>query len=190
MQTSVLSNVNKTNASKKKAARDERRRAKTGASPTLSRGTGSRTPSSPLVPTNLALSTSADKSSSKEALSGSLKCTPHYTSTASMAEKIGSLVSTDFRYSDKQEEKLISQFDTFFGMLGWTNEDNMADSADAPFPRPEALGANPDAVSMISPGIIIYLQAISAFVKTVIVDNLYISSSTTYDQLAEYNFVH
>ena len=91
---------------------------------------------------------------------------------------------------DNEEEKLIAQFITFFGMLGWTNEDNMAESADHPFPQPDALSANPDTLRIISPGIVIYLQAISAFVKTVRVDNLYISSSTTYDQLAEYNSVH
>ena len=98
--------------------------------------------------------------------------TPHCTSTATLAEKIGSLVATAFRYPDDEEEKLITQFTAFFGMLGWTNEDNMVESADQPFLQPDALNANPDAVSMISPEIVIYLQAISAFVKTVRVDNL------------------
>ena len=116
--------------------------------------------------------------------------TPHCTSTATLAEKIGSLVATAFRYTDDEEEKVIAQFITFFGTLGWTNEDNMAESADQPFPQPDALSANPDTVSMISPGMVTYLQTISAFVKTVRVDNLYISPSTTYDQLAEYSHVH
>ena len=134
MSTSLLKTVSTTNASKKKA-RGERHRGKTGASPTLPRVTGSRTPSSPLVPTNLALNSVVDKSTSKEAVRGSLMRTPHCTSTATLSEKIGSLVLTAFRYSDDEEEKLIAQFATFFGMLGWTNEDNMADSADAPFPN-------------------------------------------------------
>ena len=72
-------------------------------------------------------------------------------------------------------------------MLGWTCEDNMAAIADNPFPRPEALGAKPEAVSMINNAMILYLQAVSAFVKTVRNDDLYISPSTTYDQLAIYN---
>ena len=66
----------------------------------------------------------------------------------------------------------------------------MAEMAETPFPRPEELGAKPESVTMISPAMIIYLQALSAFVKTVRVDNLYISNSTTYEQLAHYNAKH
>ena len=82
MSSSLLKAVNTTNANKKKALR-ERDRGKTGASPTLQRVTGSRTPSSPLIPTNLALNSVVDKSTSKEAIMGSLNRTPYCTSTAS-----------------------------------------------------------------------------------------------------------
>ena len=106
MSFSLIKAVNTTNASKKKARR-ERDRGKTGAFSTLQRVTGSRTPNSLLITTNLALNSVVDKSSSKKVVRGSLTRTPHLTSTATMAEKIGFLVATAFRYSNDEEEKLI-----------------------------------------------------------------------------------
>jgi len=189
--SSLIKTGNKTAAIKtKERTRNRGRENKNGASPISSRGPVARTPHSPLAPTNLSLTAVVDKSTSKEAVSGSLRKTPHYSNTAEMAEKIGSLVARDFRYDDQEEETLISQFSTFFGMLGWTCEDNMAAIADDPFPRPESLGAKPEAVSMINPAMILYLQALSAYVKTVRNDVLYIYPSTTYNQLAVYNAKH
>ena len=189
--SSLLKSVNKTAASKKKERNKNRvRENKNGESPISSRGSGARTPHSPLAPTNLSLTSVVIKSTSKEAVSGSLRKTPHYTNINILAEKIGSLIARDFRYDDKEEETLISQFTTFFGMLGWTCEDNMAAIAEDPFPRPETLGATTEAVSMINPAMILYLQALSMYIKTVRHDNLYISPSTTYDQLAIYSAKH
>ena len=69
-------------------------------------------------------------------------------------------------------------------MLGWSNEDNMAASAGKPFTQPDTLCVDPKTVSMINSDIVSFLQNISEFVKTVRVDNLHISTSTTYKQLA------
>ena len=160
--TSLLKVVSTTNSRQKNKSRSNRSRRgdKNGASPTSSRGTVSRTPHSPLAPTNLSLASGIDKSTSKEVVRGSLKSTPHYTSTVTLADKIGSLFASDFRFSDKEAETLTEQFTTFFEMLGWTNKDNMVDMAEAPFPRPEELGAKPEPVTMISPAMIIYSQAL------------------------------
>ena len=52
---------------------------------------------------------------------------------------MGSFVVIAFRFLSEEESELITQFTTFFGMLGSSTEDSMATSAGKPLTEPELL---------------------------------------------------
>ena len=92
------------------------------ASPALNRITDPQTPSSPLAPMNLSLNNIEYESTSAEAIVGCLTRTLYCTAPAMLARVFGAIVSTTFKYPTDEESALQTQFDTYFGMLGWSSE--------------------------------------------------------------------
>ena len=125
-------------------------------SPTLSRRTELKGPSSPLDPKNPFLGTTEHDNDLDVETSG-LTGTKFCDTLAKLVKVIGSLVGNTFKYPTEEEHALQKQFGVYFVMIGWTSEDTMSALADNNLPSPDTIVTKHETVSMIRPGIIMMM---------------------------------
>ena len=96
------------------------------------------------------------------------------------------MVDDTLKYPIDEKRDLVQQFSIYFEALGWKTEDYTIASGETSLLIPDNLIPDIDAVGMISPAIKLTLQRIAQFTVTVRRQKLYLSKSTTLNELLNY----
>ena len=142
-------------------------------------------PTSLLSLVNLSLSNEQDKDESGE-MSGLID-TQHCTTHKTLATVIGTMITNTLKYGNVENHVLVIQFCVYFEALGWKTEDYMTASAGTCLPDPTTLVSDENKVGIISPVIQLTIERIAQFVMMVRRRKLYLSKSTTFDELLDYH---
>jgi len=97
------------------------------------------------------------------------------------------MVGDTLRYPNDEKCDLVQQFGVYFSKLGWDSEDHVSATAGTNLPLPSTMVMDIDTVGMINPAIRLTLQNIAQFIATVRKRKLYLSKSTTFDELHDYH---
>ena len=138
-----------------------------------------------MEPINLSLSNEQDKDKAVETsgLTDTQFCTTHKT----LASVIGSTVANTLKYPNLEIHDLVQQFSIYFEALGWKTEDYITTSAGACLLMTNDLVPDENVVDMISPEIILTLDRIAQFTASVRRQKLYLSKSTTFNEMLDYH---
>ena len=142
-------------------------------------------PSSMMDPVNLSLSNEKDKDVAVE-MSGLIdtRCGTVHTNLASI---IGSMVANTLGYPNIEKNNLVIQFNIYFEALGWKTESYMTASTETCLTILTELVLGENVVGMICLEIQLTLERIAQFTVTVRRQKLYLSKSTTFDELLDYH---
>ena len=117
-----------------------------------------------------------------------LSVTKHCDTPENLASIIGSIVGDKLAYSHDKTIILAQQFGTYFGKLGWLEEETMSSAAGQTLPKPQILDIAIGSVGLISPAVRLVLQNIATYTATVRKRKLYLSKSIQFDELESYHF--
>ena len=104
-----------------------------------------------------------------------------------LASIIGSMIANTLGYPNIEKNNLAIQFNIYFEALGWKTENYMTASAGTCLTSPTKLVLGENVVGMISSAIQLTLERIAHFTVTMRRQKLYISKSTTFDELLDYH---
>ena len=97
------------------------------------------------------------------------------------------MVGDTLKYPSDEKRDLVQQFGIYFSALGWKTENHVTATAGSSLPVPNCIVKNDTTVGMISPAIKLTLQNIAQFTATVRRRKLYLSKSTTFDELHDFH---